>query len=229
MAPRGYRVAACLAVVGSAVACGDVYEANLGEEPAVSPQRTIRLDAGQSAPVRLEQTDPVLCPSVIEDVMPADAGVDAAVGCDRPAAVCEYGSSPDRQCNEVFSCSTGSEPWLRFPSERCAADQCPKDLPVAALDGLPCGIDGGAPEDELLCNMSDGVCACTTGRGGSDVHERRWACTKPLNVCPPSRPNTGQPCTAGLVCDYGSCRSKRGLAMACLSGVWAATSLDCDP
>ena len=48
MAPRDYRVAACLAVVGSAVACGDVYEANLGEEPAVSPQRTIRLDAGQS-------------------------------------------------------------------------------------------------------------------------------------------------------------------------------------
>lgn len=215
------------------VACADVYTTDL-ELPSAPAETSIDSGSTVVATGLLDPEPPPLCPNVVQASMVGDGGVGLppkpnGSSCLLAGAVCEYGTSPDRNCNAVYTCPSDTEAWRQLPSETCAsADECPKNVGSSALEGLPCGFDGGAGDsDELQCNVSDGVCACTTGRGGPDVHARRWVCTKPLAACPLVRPNQGQPCQTGLLCDYGSCRSKRGLAMTCVGGVWSTTTLDC--
>jgi hypothetical protein len=230
------RTALFASALASAVACADVYSTDL-EIPSGGGAGPV-VDAGApttTATGLLSPEPPPVCPDILSTSTIDDAGhyvtpLTNEGRCELGGAICEYGTSPDRNCNQVFSCASDLETWRLLPSERCSASECPKNQAVAAVDGAPCGFDGGANDaDEMLCNMTDGVCACTTGRGGNDVHPRRWVCTKPLAACPLLRPNEGQPCQEGMICDYGSCRSKRGLAMVCVSGVWGATTLDCNP
>lgn len=230
MKPR--TIARFVIPASALIACQDVYSTDLD---IPSGGTTSAIDAGGSTTTStglLTPQPPPTCPNVIKTFGDGGAIIPPQTDdgrCELSGAVCEYGTSPDRNCNEVYTCPSESEAWRQLPGERCASfDECPKNQPISAIEGLPCGFDGGVSDaDELHCNMSDGVCACTTGRGGTDVHPRQWVCTKPLSACPLVRPNQGQPCQGGMVCDYGSCRSKRGMAMTCIRGVWGATSIDC--
>lgn len=158
-------------------------------------------------------------------------------GCADLGNVCEYGRSPDMKCNVTFACvgdAPGFGSWMSRPTMLCPSYQCPKSSAVGSLQGTPCGLptsEAGAPADvdELVCPMTDGVCACTTGPDAAHAHERRWVCTRPSSDCPTARPLVGTSCTTPRTCDYGGCAFKRGLTMVCSSSfVWTGGSTTCN-
>ena len=149
-------------------------------------------------------------------------------------ALREYGSSADPECNMTLACE-GSQfeaAWAPRPRGTCFSDICPESGDVGSLDGKPCALESDSSAitdaDEAVCNMADGVCACTTGRDGASWHERRWSCVKPISVCPPNRPVLGSACTGTLWCDYGSCAFKRGSVMECVQGIWLTGGATCE-
>lgn len=197
--------------------CGDVYADPQPDETQVSTET--KVDASRPEP-------PVVCPPV----RPRENGP-----CTAPGSICEYGASADQDCNTFLACR-GSNPdayWEPLPSSPCRKSLCPKDANVASLDGKPCAIDKPAEEgpvtdaDEVVCNTTDGVCACTTGRDGASAHARRWVCVRPATSCPAHRPLAGQACTGGQWCDYGSCSFKRGLLMECIGSTWRMGGATC--
>ncbi|MBX3228421.1 MAG: hypothetical protein KIT84_07200 [Labilithrix sp.] len=143
-----------------------------------------------------------------------------------PQGACELGTSADRNCNRVFSCD-GTH-WTELPSYACHERVCPSArAAMAELDGRPCDL-GPSLAAEALCNVADGVCACSTGAGGSDLHDRRWVCAAPLlRECPLERPLIGSACEGATFCDYGACRTKRGFALECHRGAWRAVPAEC--
>lgn len=217
-------------------ACGDVNADLSPPEEGVA----IAFDGGRTSQI-LTESLPVTCPlwapipAFLADGGSFKESVDADGGkinprpfpdsCDRPGA-CEYGTSADRQCNRLFTCN-GAE-WAEMPSAECHAEVCPAVTALTAqLDGTPCSIDESS-SSEAVCNVSDGACACTTGSGGTNVHERRWACSRTLlRDCPSARPLIGQPCGGDVYCDYGACTSKRAFAMACHLGAWQVVPALC--
>jgi hypothetical protein len=108
---------------------------------------------------------------------------------------------------------------------------CPDNADIASLDGKPCMLETDAgvvtDADEAVCTMTDGICACTTGRDLASAHPRRWVCIRPNSACPASRPSAGAPCEGLFWCDYGSCAFKRGLAMECKDGIWLTGGASC--
>jgi len=227
------RLVAILGTTSVIVACGEHTIELWSDESPVIPEGVP--DAGTIRPPVDNVFSPV-CPITLDldaglDLEPElDAGDDGgnfAVGCELRGAVCEYGNSPDPECNPTYACATESAPWRLRPNAPCFAAVCPKNVPTSALEGKPCTLDGGNDNDEAICTLDDGTCACTTGAGAADHHERSWRCTKPIFGCPIARPNVGQPCGDDIICDYGSCPSKRGAAMKCAGGVWEATSFTC--
>jgi hypothetical protein len=195
-------------------ACGDVY-ADPGGVPSGNDLPIPSIDAVTSRPGPF-----TMCPSGRPRENTACTSLDA----------CEYGSSSDRACNDVLACNGST--WTRRPSEDCFAYACPPPTSVAALDGQPCslGEDAGASDsDEAVCDVSDGVCACTTGRDGAHAHPRRWVCARPTTRdCQLPRPRAGEPCAGQIWCDYGSCLFKRGTVMECLNNAWVTGGLRCD-
>jgi hypothetical protein len=156
--------------------------------------------------------------------------------CGSSGSACEYGKSADSHCNTVLACIVQSFEsfWEPRPHDSCFSNVCPVGADVGALDGKPCGLDATENEagpvtdaDEAVCNMTDGVCACTTGRDGATKHPRQWVCVRPISVCPPNRPLAGESCSGGLWCDYGSCKFKRGLLMECKNNIWLTGGAPC--
>lgn len=196
------------------VACDDVYVETAGGAASV---------AGSAVALPPQDTIPretiVSCTS---------SRPDEDSPCENVGTSCEYGTSPDIECNTTLVCegdaNGGTAAWTPRPSHTCNLQECPSGA-IASLDGQPCNVpsvDGGAPaaDAELLCSMNDGICACTTGPDGSHGHARIWVCTRPPSDCPADRPLAGQPCNGARICDYGSCLFKRGLRMECKQGVW---------
>lgn len=155
--------------------------------------------------------------------------------CASVGAICEQGSSPDTRCNTTLECVPQAgfgTIWTARPSLPCATYECPKGE-SAPIDGTPCNVptsDAGAPSasDELVCPMTDAVCACTTGVDAKHAHARTWVCVKPAGYCPATRPLVGAPCTSsGSQCDYGSCNFKRGMRMECKDNAWGSASVTC--
>lgn len=94
----------------------------------------------------------------------------------------------------------------------------PKRVLVAAvIDGEN---DGGDGVDEVLCNVSDGVCGCTTGADRANPHAPRWECASAAATCPRTRPLIGQACSEDVLCDYGACTFRYGVIMRCVAGSW---------
>lgn len=215
----------CATGVALVTACGDVYA---DPDPAPTPSATV--DAGIAAVTDARANsmfpeDPIAaCPTT----RPREN-----TSCSQEGAACEYGTSADRECNVRLACE-GQQfqgAWTPRPNDTCFSSICPESADVGSLDGKPCELesDGEAitDADEAVCNMTDGVCACTTGRDGATKHERRWVCVRPISVCPPNRPLLGTPCSGGLWCDYGSCSFKRGLLMECTAGMWLTGGASC--
>lgn len=217
----------CASVSVLAAGCGDLYS-----DPADPSSPETTLPSFPPSAVDAAATVP-------RDFIPGcttKAPV-ASSSCGPIGSVCEYGNSPDMQCNVTFACVddlvTGAA-WVSRPSVLCPSYECPKSSTVASLEGTPCGLptsEGGAPADvdELICPMTDGVCACTTGPDAAHAHARRWACTRPSSGCPTARPLVGSSCTTPRTCDYGGCAFKRGLTMVCSSSlVWTGGSATCN-
>jgi hypothetical protein len=216
------RDAVVLAVVAIAVAtaCGD----NVAE-PGGDPIPVPRSDATAVLPPDL----PTFCP----DQEPQTNGP-----CQVEGSTCEYGNSPDAQCNDTYACvpdSTGPNLWIERATDRCHATACPVEpAGIESLDNQPCSLPATVAgpttdADEAVCAMTNGICACTTGAGGADTHERRWVCIRPsVGGCPNERPRAGDACNGNLWCDYGSCKWKRGLLMQCKEQRWVSGGAPCN-
>jgi hypothetical protein len=203
--------------------CGDVYADPDGTLVAVDAEAdVVFIDAGSA--IFPQDTVP-RCP----DERPRENS-----RCSPAGSTCEYGPSPDRECNDILACSGMPQSWESRPSDLCFASICPVAADVASLEGKPCELEIAADagpitdNDEAVCNMTDGVCACTTGPNAASKHERKWVCVRPLSVCPTNRPRLGAPCSGGLWCDYGSCLFKRGLTMECSNGLWLTGGESCE-
>jgi hypothetical protein len=224
----------------NAIACVHFY-ADMTTPAEAESKVGLAGDAGGT--VAIADTRLPLCPSLSPALQNAtdDAGTEYAEAdsgypvlvdneCGDPGAVCEYGTSSDRECNGVFMCQgTGKNVWTTRSHEHCFDNSaCDPAAVMGMLDGKPCDLGPGATDaDDAICNAIDGVCACTTGRGGTDVHPRMWVCARPVATCPLHRPNIGASCTEDLFCDYGSCTSKRGIAVVCKTGTWQESAVSC--
>jgi hypothetical protein len=210
-------IATAAVIVAVLAGCGDIYADP--EDPAIPPSS--QEDAAVSPPPEA----PVECPPD----RPRENGPCFAIG-----STCEYGRSADELCNTVLSCrgSPNDGYWEANTNDQCHARACPAAAEIATLDGKPCSLgepDGGpvTDADEAICNVTDGVCACTTGPNGASAHPRRWTCVRPISMCPTSRPLAGHPCSGGLYCDYGTCEFKRGPLMECKNGTWLLGGKTC--
>jgi hypothetical protein len=216
-------------MAGLGAACGDLYadpivRASGGSSQDPSP---VQPSPPSSRPSLAQQDPRNSCPSqnVVEGTPCASVG-----------ATCEQGSSPDTRCNTTLECVpnlTFGTIWTARPSMLCATYECPKGA-SAPIDGTPCDVptsDAGPPSvsDELVCAMTDAVCACTTGVDAKHAHPRKWVCVKPAGYCPATRPLVGAPCANnGTQCDYGSCNFKRGMRMECKQNTWGSASVTCN-
>ena len=223
--PMAARIAVLAFATALVAACGDLYSDPTVGPGIDSPAPTATgffLDASAVAPKDLVTA----CPR-----NPAIEGAD----CDAIGATCEYGSSPDQQCNTTLSCGpdgNSGTTWIARPSVLCPSYDCPHGA-ISPVEGTPCALpagEGGAPgdADELVCPMSDGICTCTTGTDPAHAHPRVWVCVKPPPSCPATRPLAGQSCGEDRTCDYGSCAFKRGMRMECKTGVWSSASASCN-
>lgn len=202
-----------------ATACGDNV-AEVGGEKIPVP----RSDAMAALPADV----PISCP----DARPSTNGPCASEG-----STCEYGTSADAHCNKTFACipDQSGNLWLERAADTCHKSLCPATAAgVETLENQPCALpapDGGpiSDADEAVCSMTNGICACTTGPGGTNTHERRWVCIRPdVGGCPSARPRVGDTCSGSLWCDYGSCKFKRGLLMQCKDGHWISGGAPCN-
>ena len=223
------RLATLASLAVLAAACGDLYS-----DPPVGPTElapsieqapngpSVAFDASAGAARDIAPS----CPDI--------RGVEGAL-CNSLGSTCEYGSSPDQRCNTTLSCtpqSNSGETWVARPSLLCPSYECPRG-PSAPIAGTPCALpaeDGGTPSDadELVCPMSDGICACTTGTDPAHAHARVWVCVKPATACPLTRPLVGAVCDQLRTCDYGSCAFKQGMKMECNGIAWASASASCN-
>lgn len=208
-------------VVVAAAACGDVYAEPDGENlpvPRVDGRAILPKDVlGQCPAQRPNENGP----------------------CSFAGSTCEYGPSPDMQCNKTYACTPDSfgQYWLERSTDRCTKSVCPTDpADIESLDGKPCSLADNANDagpitdaDEAICAMTNGICACTTGPDAQRGHERRWVCIRPnVGGCPTTRPRAGEGCAGNLWCDYGSCKWKRGLLMQCKENQWLTGGAPCN-
>lgn len=212
-------------VAVAASGCGDLYSDPVsivvdGVDSSVDPPT---FDAAATVP----RDFVVACPAMAIE----------GAGCDLTGQTCEYGSSPDTRCNTTLACMPSSVGaiWTARPSILCPSYACPASTAtIDTVDGTACALptaDASAPPtdaDELLCPMSDGVCACTTGVDAAHAHARRWVCVKPETGCPANRPLAGAFCPVQRICDYGSCAFKRGLRMDCDGEAWRSEGAACN-
>jgi hypothetical protein len=210
-----------LAVVGGLLgaACGNIYldAPSSGADAGISEPEPVAASGSATIPVDTTFS----CP---------DARPDEDSPCDVVGAACEYGSSADSFCNATLRCEgdpEGLRAWTSSPVPLCPTNECPADTTrMADLSGKPCSVpsvDGGPPgvDDELLCNVADALCACTTGPTAANGHARVWVCLEAVGECAGRRPLAGRPCSpAGQECDYGACTFKHGVRMKCLGAVW---------
>ena len=112
-------------VVLLGTACGDVYADPGGEDIPIP-----RSDAMAVLPKDV----PVQCPSQ----RPNENGP-----CQFEGSTCEYGTSPDMQCNKTYACTPDSAGsfWLERSVDRCVKSLCPAEpQAIETLDGQPCEI-----------------------------------------------------------------------------------------
>ena len=107
-------------VVGTA--CGDNV-AEPGGEPIPVPR--------SDATAVLPQDLPSFCP---------DARPSTNSSCQAEGSTCEYGTSPDMQCNKTFACVadvSGSNLWLERATDPCFKSVCPATPAGIEMAGRP--------------------------------------------------------------------------------------------
>jgi len=141
--------------------------------------------------------------------------------CSPTSLVCEYGSNPDEQCNQIFDCtSTG---WNDDTTKGiCPVAECPASYAAIATpaDQTACTVEGAE-----CVYPSQGTCLCTSDPGGLPlVGGPVWDCIAATPTCPSPRPRLGSPCSSeGSTCDYGACTG--GISLECTGGVWQKNTM----
>jgi hypothetical protein len=152
----------------------------------------------------------LVCPALLPN--PGDA-------CPRNGFDCEYGTSPNRACNQFAHCVAGA--WSYPIHSTCPTGTCPLTYD-AILAGSPCTTGG------FTCGYAKGTCICAMPSGPAIVRldgglgGPTWQCRPATLSCRSPRPNVGAPCSEeGHMCDYGGCLSPPdGIVLQCSSGVW---------
>jgi hypothetical protein len=148
--------------------------------------------------------------------------------CTTAPPVCEYGTSPNRDCNVSVVCDRGE--W-RYGKNDCIQKpqdpSCPSTYAQVAA-GSSCATTGAQ------CNYSDGRCQCGVEQAGPIFADASghtvWLCDKPTDpACPFPRPRLGSACatSASLVCGYGTCSDLNGISQSCVNGAWQETATAC--
>jgi hypothetical protein len=129
--------------------------------------------------------------------------------CTVAGLTCEYGSSPELGCNQIFTCMNGS--WEGQAGADCVTGTCPTSYSSVpqGQDCSPQGLDCGYPEGQCNCSFMLPV----------GTNQPKWQCMTPMQGCPDPRPDLGTACSqAGLMCDYGGCTG--GVVTSCENGYW---------
>lgn len=150
--------------------------------------------------------------------------------CSPPNLTCEYGSSANRACNTVATCSPAGTWTTQTPGLGCGVKndvKCPMTY-ASVPQGTSC-----SDKYPLDCNYPEGMCSCTPGGGGPAPMDAsaaaRWYCDVPADPkCPKPRPKLGSACSVPeQLCDYGACIFPDGTAMMCTGGYWQPTDVPC--
>ena len=102
---------------------------------------------------------------------------------------CEYGSSPNPECNEIETCESNGLWSYPPPGVACIPGTCPAtyaDVP----QGKQCTPQG------LDCSYTEGQCNCSSTLPASGPYPV-WQCSTPAAGCPEPRPRIGSPAGDG--------------------------------
>jgi hypothetical protein len=134
--------------------------------------------------------------------------------CSVAAAVCEYGSDRQPDCDTVARCNAGAWRVTAPAGSGCPSPtvgvgaECPGSLAQVSV-GMTCARSG------IACGYPQGLCACSASGGATP----KWQCEDPQ--CPQPRPRLGSACDPeGRQCVYGLCPSSR-YVLYCNGGRWS--------
>lgn len=142
---------------------------------------------------------------------------------DTPCSVlnlrCEYGDSPQPDCNTIAYCALAPLRFMVGGPDK----QCPLPVPTnpaacagsygAISTGTACAGSGVTIGTE--CRYPEGTCLC-----GLAPDNGKWRCTPQPSGCPASAPRFGTACSPeGVQCDYHGC-TRGGATAFCQHGVW---------
>ncbi|HEY1959691.1 MAG TPA: hypothetical protein VGH28_28975 [Polyangiaceae bacterium] len=131
---------------------------------------------------------------------------------------CEYGTSPEPGCNQLFECASGS--W----QDQTNGQICPppSDCPATYASIAP---DSDCSPNGLGCAYPEGTCLCTQSFGAQKLTPA-WSCIPATAQCPSPRPDIGSSCSEpGQQCDYGGCQG--GVSLQCTGGMWSQVLTPC--
>jgi hypothetical protein len=141
----------------------------------------------------------------------------AGAACSPDGIWCEYGTSTNPYCNDLFDCQNGI--WQTMETNGvCPAptDPCPDYASVQ-------GGDVACSTQSQLCAYAQGTCICTSDPGGLPMEGNTpvWSCEAITPGCPGPLPQLGAACSVDptTTCDYGICSG--GVALDCTNGFWA--------
>ena len=129
--------------------------------------------------------------------------------------LCEYGTSPNPQCDVSVYCHNGtwSVDHTYCPPGTCLTTYA--DVPQGQAC-MPNGLD---------CAYAQGQCNCSASSPAGPGPNPTWQCFQPQG-CPEPRPRIGSPCTQpGQSCDYGACAG--GVSESCTGGYWQQQAVAC--
>jgi hypothetical protein len=144
--------------------------------------------------------------------------------CPRVGLDCEYGTSPNRVCNQIAQCkATG---WIYTSHPACPMGSC-----AVTYEQTPPG--GACNPDGLTCAYPKGTCICSPPAGpvvlrlDGGLVGAQWDCRAATIPCHSPRPNVGMPCSEDTrICDYGGCLTD-GIVLQCRSGLWQESAPIC--
>jgi hypothetical protein len=225
------------AVLGSYTSVDEYVRISAGEMDASIP--TDEVDAEKPTPAVPKGRDP-RCPAK------APAMGDPCVP-DLAPLECEYGGDAWKRCTTFAQCALDRDEAFHFridPASPCTAPnapECPATFSDATALAAQLGdagapplatSDAGAGADGLACNYSEGACGCMSGPSLSFPNRCFWTCRSGAALgavdggtpCPWPRPLAGDPCAAGLECNYDvpcGAGDSLGPSMVCPNGYWA--------
>jgi hypothetical protein len=140
---------------------------------------------------------------------------------------CEYGSSPNPRCDDLWQCLGRDPPYTWHNMTMTSTGICSPPGAVCPVSYAVAMATSGNCMTERICDYPEGTCLCTSFPGGNPaINGPVWSCIPLSAGCPSPRPQLGSPCTTpGPLCDYGACSG--GVDEQCIDGFWAIATVGC--